>query len=210
MGAAAMYLMDPDSGRRRRALLRDKMVRVANVKRETLAAAGRDLRNRAKGVAARISSAFQGDSADDGRLAERVRSKIGRVVTHPGAVEVGAQGGTVTIAGDVLASEVESLVECVRAVKGVEQVDNQMAVHNSPKGVPSLQGDGKLPDSFGALDPMTPGVALVAGAVGSALAIYGISRRDLLGGAIGAVALGLVVKSLKDTEGQRLFGTRNQ
>jgi gas vesicle protein len=51
VGALAMYIFDPDSGRRRRALARDKAVRYANETAESVQTTARDLRNRATGLA---------------------------------------------------------------------------------------------------------------------------------------------------------------
>ena len=54
IGAALMYLLDPDRGARRRALARDKAVRFGRVAGERLGARSRDLRNRAQGLAAKM------------------------------------------------------------------------------------------------------------------------------------------------------------
>ena len=49
-GAAIMYLYDPNGGRRRRALIRDKAVGVSNDLRQGIESRSRDLGNRAKGL----------------------------------------------------------------------------------------------------------------------------------------------------------------
>src|SRR5436190_14701782 len=51
LGAGLMYLFDPEMGRRRRALARDKAVRLGHEAQETADTVGRDLRNRAQGLA---------------------------------------------------------------------------------------------------------------------------------------------------------------
>jgi hypothetical protein len=53
IGAAAMYVLDPQGGRRRRAIARDKAVSFANKTGRVVGARSRDLANRAKGFAAR-------------------------------------------------------------------------------------------------------------------------------------------------------------
>ena len=50
-GAAVMYLMDPDKGRRRRALIRDKAVSAGNAFTDTVNARSQDLANRSYGMA---------------------------------------------------------------------------------------------------------------------------------------------------------------
>ena len=52
VGVAAMYFFDPISGKRRRALLRDKVNHYQKEAREYAAGATQDLRNRAQGVVA--------------------------------------------------------------------------------------------------------------------------------------------------------------
>lgn len=50
-GLAAMFFFDPEQGRRRRALLRDQLVKWTRVARESVGGRAEDLRNRAKGLA---------------------------------------------------------------------------------------------------------------------------------------------------------------
>jgi hypothetical protein len=52
LGAAAMYMMDPVQGNRRRALVRDKAYSSRIRLRKTINAKSRDLANRAKGLRA--------------------------------------------------------------------------------------------------------------------------------------------------------------
>jgi hypothetical protein len=51
-----MYVLDPQGGRRRRALARDKAVSFANKTSRVVGARSRDLANRAKGAAAEARS----------------------------------------------------------------------------------------------------------------------------------------------------------
>ena len=88
IGAALMYFLDPDRGRRRRHLVRDQLVHAGRVSGDAVDATSRDLRNRARGVAAAARGRLRPGEADDAVVAERVRSAIGRVVSHPGAVTV--------------------------------------------------------------------------------------------------------------------------
>ena len=70
VGAALMYVLDPERGRRRRALARDKAVSFAGKTGDMVAKRSRDIANRAKGVAAEARSVFEredGDSADQNR-----------------------------------------------------------------------------------------------------------------------------------------------
>jgi hypothetical protein len=57
IGAAAMYLLDPEDGRRRRALLRDQLLKARRVTSEAMEGRSRDMANRARGAAAEAGSA---------------------------------------------------------------------------------------------------------------------------------------------------------
>jgi gas vesicle protein len=57
IGAAAMYLLDPEEGRRRRALLRDQLMKAQRVTSEAMETRSRDMANRASGVAAETRAA---------------------------------------------------------------------------------------------------------------------------------------------------------
>ena len=96
VGALAMYLLDPDKGRRRRAIARDKAMSVVAQTQDVAGKAARDLSHRIDGVRANVARPFrERGTPDDLRLIERVRSRIGRVVSHPHAIHVGAHQGRV-------------------------------------------------------------------------------------------------------------------
>jgi osmotically-inducible protein OsmY len=140
LGAALMYLFDPDRGRRRRALIRDKAEGAANKAGDYAGKMSRDLRNRAYGVVAETKSIFRQEEVTDNVLVDRVRAKLGHYSVHVGAIDVTAQNGTVTLRGPVLANEVPEVLLAVGSVRGVKDVDNQLEVHAEREGVPSLQG----------------------------------------------------------------------
>ena len=58
-GALLMYLLDPDRGNRRRALIRDKMVKLNRQTQETVGGKVKDMSNRAKGMLHEAKSAFE-------------------------------------------------------------------------------------------------------------------------------------------------------
>jgi hypothetical protein len=61
LGAALMYLFDPDRGNRRRALIRDKMVKFNRQTQEAVSGKVTDIGNRAKGMLHEAKSAFGSD-----------------------------------------------------------------------------------------------------------------------------------------------------
>lgn len=207
IGALAMYMLDPDRGRSRRALVKDKTVRLMHVKREAFGKMARDIKNHTQGLMHDAQAIFKGDDAEDEVVAERVRSKIGRSIRHPGAVEVEISGGTAHLRGLALASEIQDLIRCVEHVRGVNRVVNEVEVHSSPDGISALQGNGKAGrhglDVFS--EHWKPRTSLVMGVAGGALAFYGAARKDRTGAALGAVGLSLLVRSFQEMEGRRLF-----
>jgi osmotically-inducible protein OsmY len=140
VGAAIMYLLDPDRGGRRRALVRDQAARARNKLGDGLDATARDLGNRARGTAAELRSRFRREVVDDTILHERVRSEIGHAVSHPGAIEVSVSDGRVTLQGSVLEQELDKLLSTAGQVRGVSEVINELTVHREPGDTPSLQG----------------------------------------------------------------------
>jgi hypothetical protein len=209
IGAALMYMLDPDRGNRRRALVRDKLVSAAHKTSDGLGATARDLRNRASGLAAQSRSMLSGEETTDEVLAARVRSKMGRIVSHPSSIEVAANEGRVTLRGPILTREVDDLLSCVSGVEGVTGIDNQLEVHERAGDIPGLQGAGRQRpgDRFELMqENWSPTARVLAGVAGGALAAYGLSRRDPLSLALGAVGVGLLARGVTNLEMKRLLG----
>lgn len=150
VGAGLMYYLDPERGRSRRARLRDQAGRTARDTGDKVEGKLEDLGNRAEGMAhearSRFKSGSEGESRDgvsDATLEARVRSEIGHEISHPGAIEVTARGGRVTLSGPILADEVDRLIARVALVSGVSDVVNRLEVHQDAGNISSLQGSGR-------------------------------------------------------------------
>ncbi len=208
VGAGAMYLLDPDRGARRRSLLRDKGVHAKRALREGLGTAARDVRNRSAGAAAAVGSRLRSDQAGDEVIQERVRSALGRVVSHPGAINTAVYDGRVFLSGPILRQEIEELVATVRAVRGVREVENQLQVHERADDVPGLQG-GSPPPSAKApwrQEVWAPSTRLMAGGLGGLALVRGLRSGGLFGGALAALGAGLVTRATTNLSAARLFG----
>jgi BON domain len=144
LGAALTFMLDPNSGRRRRARVRDRITRATRVARKGMNATTRDFTNRARGVAATTQARLSDQEVDDARLEERVRSRLGRAASHPRAIEVASFEGDVTLRGPILSSEVQDVIALVRGIPGVQRVINGLEAHETPDNVPSLQGEPRL------------------------------------------------------------------
>jgi hypothetical protein len=199
LGAAVMYFMDPERGRRRRALVRDQVAHFAATVPPGAGAARRDLANRSRGLVASLKGSFGEDDASDETIVARVRSELGRVVSHPGSIIVTANAGTVTLSGPVLESEAEPLLKAVAGTRGVKEVHSQLEVHDeiASMSVPGLQGGI---ERMGASNPLaerwTPAARVVAGAAGATLAVLAGRRRDAIGTAVGLLGLGLTARAV--------------
>jgi hypothetical protein len=205
LGTGLMYLLDPDRGRRRRALLRDKGAWALRKKGDCIEVTAHDLRNRAQGITHIHSSS---EPVDDRIVAERVRSKLGRVVAHPGAIEVNALNGAVTLSGPILVEEMSELLKCVNGVRGVKQVINNLEAHEQADNHPALQGGRERQGAHFEFfqENWSPAARVLAGAAGASLAAYGGVRRDALGAGLGTAGLLLLTRGITNTGIQRLAG----
>lgn len=208
LGTGLMFLLDPDRGKRRRALLRDKCVSAARKTGEGFEVTARDLRNRTHGIVTDIQSRFSSEPVDDAVLVDRVRSKLGRIVSHPSAVQVTAQNGNVTLSGPILTAEVPELLACVNRVGGVNEVINNLETHDEAGNHPALQGGRERPGNrFEFMqENWSPAARFVAGAAGASLAAYGGTRRDALGAGLGVAGLLLLTRGITNTEFKQLAG----
>lgn len=189
VGATLMYLFDPQQGRRRAALARDKLVHYGRCAAGALEVGVRDLRNRAGGARAVWRGALHRTRPSDEVLAQRVRTALGRLCSHPRSVAVGASGGRVTLEGLVLRGEERRLVDGARAIPGVRDVESRLEVCEYPARIPSLQGGRSRtgPRAEFLQDNWAPGPRLLALAAGSALVLVG-ARRSGASGALLRVA----------------------
>ena len=138
-GLALAYVLDPVSGGRRRALVRDKFARTGHRTAELAEGAVIDLSNRARGAVAEVRSTLRPEPVDDVRLIERVRAELGRVTNHPRTIEVSAMGGAVTLRGPVLSAEADRIVGELKRVTGVSTIHDHLERHATPD-IPALQG----------------------------------------------------------------------
>src|SRR5512143_3706098 len=95
IGAALMYALDPQQGNRRRAIARDKLAKAVHKTGHAVGSTSRDVAHRASGLAASVQARFFEDNAPDVVVEARVRARLGRISSHPGAVTVTALDGIV-------------------------------------------------------------------------------------------------------------------
>ena len=209
LGALAMYFLDPQQGRRRRARTRDKAVHASRVLNEAGKVTARDTVHRARGVWASTRKLFDHEPVGDEVLVSRVRAELGRFVSHSHAIEVTAESGHVTLSGPILAEEVRPLLRHIRRVPGVRAVSDRLTVHENGEHVSALQGGKPAPGSRFELlqENWSPAARLAAGSAGAGMLaaawrVRGTGLCALLGAAGGA----LVARSATNMSFARLFG----
>ena len=206
LGAGIMYLLDPDRGRRRRAIISDKVASLWCCSGETAGKMTRDLQNRATGVGARVKSLATRGLVEDDVLVARVRSKIGRAVSHPSAIEATANQGRVTLRGPVLQPEVDRLVSYVASVRGVRAIDNELDVYPNADTVHALQGGSPRRNARIERANWAPAFRLIVGTAGAVLTGFGLRDRGVVGTATALAGAGLVTRATTNIGMKKLFG----
>lgn len=207
LGAGIMYFFDPDLGHRRRVLLRDQFVHLSHQIDRGSGASLEDVRHRLQGVSAEVRAMADQSPVSDGVLVERVRARMGHLISHPGAIKVTAQNGQVTLDGPILAAELPALLAGVHLIPGVREVVNQLQAHETAGDVPGLQGDGhrSRPDSFFDQN-WSPTTRLLVGTMGAGLLGYALGRRDPLGWLTGIAGVAFVTRAISNRPWSGLLG----
>jgi uncharacterized membrane protein len=203
-----MYFLDPERGRRRRAIARERLAHAARISEDAMEATGRDVAHRASGATARLRGMRRHEAVDDRVLVERVRARLGRFVSHPRAIDADAVDGVVTLRGQILRAEVNRLIRAVGRIRGVREVVSRLEEHKEAGSVPALQG-GATSRGQGAdivQRNWSPTARLLTGTTGMALAGYGASRRDAPGAFLAAAGIGLLARAATNMEARRLTG----
>jgi uncharacterized membrane protein len=208
VGAGLTYFLDPGRGARRRARIRDTVTHSARVTRRAIGTAGRDMLHRTYGTAASLRSPFRHGRVDDPVVVERVRSRLGRLVSHPHAVEVLSADGIVTMRGLILEREAEALIRAVGHVDGVREVIDELERHERAGNIPALQG-GRPPaaNRFDAFQPhWAPTTRVMLGTAGAALMAAGLGKRSAAGTIAALLGAGLAARAVTNLPATRLFG----
>lgn len=206
-GAALMYLFDPRSGRRRRAVARDKMRHSLHEVEDVADKAVRDARHRTKGAVAESKARLRREHVSDEVLHERVRAQLGRYCSHPRAIEVVCHDGDVELHGPCLTAEHENILQGIKRVRGVSRIIDMLELHAEPD-ISALQGGATRtgPRSEAMQQSWTPAVRLLGAASGLSLIGYGLLKRQLVGGLLSVVGVGLTARALANRPARELLG----
>jgi hypothetical protein len=200
LGAGAMYFLDPIQGRRRRSLVRDQFTGLTHRIGNFIDKAVRDAEHRIVGTVSEFRGSLSHEQISDDVLVERVRSKIGRCVSHPRAIEVSAYEGRIVLSGPVLEHEVPELLKAVWGVRGVQKVEDHTITHTEAENLPELRGGRQR--AGGRSDPLqanwSPATRLFMGGLGTLWMVNCATRRTPGAVALGTLGFGLFLTSMQN------------
>jgi osmotically-inducible protein OsmY len=127
IGAALMYLLDPDRGNRRRHLAVYQARKGLRRGGRELHDVAEDVKNHARGTVIEARNRMRDELVDDTVLVERVRAELGHRVEHARDIVVTAENGNVILTGTAPAAEIERAGEVACHVRGVQCVENQLS-----------------------------------------------------------------------------------
>jgi uncharacterized membrane protein len=210
-GALAAYFMDAKQGTQRRAVVRDKVSSRIGRLDEAGRVIGTDLSNRIQGTFSTLRRRMSTKEVPDDVLIERVRSKLGRVATHPGSIDVQATKGTVTLQGPVLKQDLKRILSAVSAIPGVHGVIDRLEVHDQPSDIPGLQGGHPRWQRLDIRqEQWAPATRLLVGSAGMALGLYGLTRRSWVTPLLTATGIALLLRAGTNIDARRLVGLRDR
>ena len=206
LGAGLMYYFDPDRGRRRRSLFLDQTRRRAAETNRVASVVRRDVANRMQGMYAESQKMFHDEPVSDEKLVARIRSQLGRYVAYPGAIQVAARDGEVTLSGHSLSADVEMVLKLVESIGGVRQVVNRLEVHDSPENIADLQGVQQQTEGCPQASCWSPATRALAGIAGGALVANCLAKRTPSAALLGTLGFGLGLRAATNMDCGRLFG----
>jgi osmotically-inducible protein OsmY len=129
LGAVLTYFFDRESGARRRAQARDRVLAFVRQRGGKLGRTAGGVRSEAQGLAAKathLKEEEKSDDPDDVTLARKVETEVFRDPEIPkGQIDINAEDGVVVLRGEVERPElIKDLEERTRSVQGVKGVEN--------------------------------------------------------------------------------------
>lgn len=133
LGVGSMYLLDGRQGTNRRNVLRQKFLSGFGRMATSMERLGRDAWNRSSGMVTELKNRRGEEFVDDRTIVERVRANVGHCVTGSlSHVDVTCINGRVTLRGSIPAHEVDNLLKCAWATRGVKEIVNQLNTGDAP------------------------------------------------------------------------------
>lgn len=199
-GALTTYFADPGRGKRRRAALKDVLVRSSHNLQRFTYRFKQDCKHRVEGVMAETHHQWDQEEISDAGLEQRIRTALGRAASHPGAIRVNCAEGSVFLGGWILADEVENVTGAVRSIKGVKELSTFFNTSDHPEHISALQGGRRRTRIPWFLqERWSPTARVAAGCMGAGLVLYGAIRRKFVGKAAAVNGALLLTRSVLNT-----------
>jgi osmotically-inducible protein OsmY len=141
IGAAGQYFLDPETGKRRRHMSKDRFGAFIRQRSDEASRKARYAAGAVKGAAhGAVPGTDGGAELNDPALARKVETEIFRPAESPkGDVDVNVEDGVVYLRGQLDRQEqIEDLVQAAGAVEGVKRVESLLHVPGEP--APSKAG----------------------------------------------------------------------
>jgi osmotically-inducible protein OsmY len=136
LGALIAYFFDPQNGRRRRAMARDRIPAFFRSTAQKAENAGSAASAQAEAVKQKATHLKEEEKPqpDDVTLARKVETEIFREADIPkGRINVNAENGKVVLRGEVEQPElIKDLEKRTKKVQGVQEVENLLHVQGTP------------------------------------------------------------------------------
>ena len=210
LGAGLMYFLDPNRGKRRRAMVKDRAVHLSKAARLKINRKGVDVRNRAQGVWFETEKLFEDDTVTNEQLEGRIRARLGRLSAHPHALETSVEDGKVTLSGAILADEVETVLKGVAAVRGVRELENNLEVHETAENVSSLAGNNRASAVGNHKTDWSPKMRVLGAAAGGGLTLLGFAKRNAVNSLLSSVGVGLITRSVTNKPLRKLLWAKSE
>jgi hypothetical protein len=157
-------------------------------------------------MVAEVRGRLRDRSVTDDVIAERVRARLGRAVSHPHAIEVAVRDGIATLSGPILADEIARLINVARGARGVKHVENRLSPHEQPD-VMSLQG-GRITRSEVMLQRWPPAARMASGMVSGAFLVRAIVMPRRGGLTLALIGCALALRAITNRPLRRFLATK--
>jgi hypothetical protein len=208
LGTGLMYFLDPDRGKRRRAMVRDQAARIARKTSRFADKAIRDVANRTHGLAIETESLFKREPISDAVLEARVQTRLGRLVSRPNHIQVSVSSGVVKLEGTVIPNEMSRVISGIAAMQGVTGVTNRLQPFGAPRrSIVSSTGSAK--EFLNGSESWAPAARVafgLAGGVATAAGLWLASNRGTIAAMLTVSGTGLMARSVANQRLTQLAG----
>jgi hypothetical protein len=208
LGSGLMFFLDPDRGKRRRAMVRDRAAHLARQTSRYADKTMRDVANRTHGLAVEAQSLLRHEPIPDEILEARIQTRIGRLVSRPHHVQVIVSSGRVTLEGTVLPNEMVRLVAGIATMRGVVGVTNHLHPFGVESHGPTPAGEA-LSNGFSIPETWPPATRFAAGVAGGMAAAAGLwmgGNRGVIAAMLTMSGTSLLARSVSNQRLTRLAG----